>query len=214
MEQSVGVFGEEILLWTCLLRQSPVRPPAEHVHRQANFMLDELKGSQAALGLPVQSVDDGLFAIAALLDEVAMTLPDLRPLWSARLLQAVRWNTNNAGAELFERLKRVRTAEQSRPVLATYYVVLGCGFMGKYALPGAVRYELEQTRRDLARALGVDPDRDWKGGALRTIREDEKNALAPSVGFVRSAWMGRIIALLVFLSGLSSLLWAVRWALA
>ena len=78
VEQTVGVFGEEMLLWICVLRQSPTRPPADHVHRQANLLLDELKGSKAAQELPVQSVDDAMFAIAALLDEFAMALPDLR----------------------------------------------------------------------------------------------------------------------------------------
>src|SRR5262249_15624919 len=97
-----------MLLWMCCLRQSPRRPPADHVHRQANLLLDELKASQAAQALPVQSVDDGMFAIAAILDEWAMNLPDLRPLWSNHPLQATRWLTNNAGVEFFQRLERVR----------------------------------------------------------------------------------------------------------
>ena len=42
MERTIGVFGEELLLWVCLLLQSPRRPPADHVFRQANLMLDEL----------------------------------------------------------------------------------------------------------------------------------------------------------------------------
>src|SRR6185436_3701515 len=100
----IGVFGEEVLLWLCMLRQSPRRPPADHVHRQANFLLDELKQSKVAMELPVVSVDDGMFAIAALIDEVAMTLPDLRPVWAAAPLQATRWMTNNAGVEVFDRL--------------------------------------------------------------------------------------------------------------
>ena len=78
MEQSIGIFGEEMLLWICWLRQSPTRPPPEHVFRQANFLLDELKASKVAQALPVVSADDGMFAIAALLDEIAMNLPDLR----------------------------------------------------------------------------------------------------------------------------------------
>jgi len=182
------------------------------VQRQAMFLLDELKGSKAAHELPVQSVDDGLFAIAALLDEVAMYLPDLRPVWSARPIQALRWNTNSGGSEVFDRLKRVRSGPKQ--VVATYYAVLGGGFMGKYALPGAVKYELEQLRRDLARDLGVDPDRDWKGGALRTIREDEKNALVPKTSFIKSVWAGRVLAILVLLSGIGAIISALRWVLA
>ncbi len=195
-------------MWICLLRQSPQRPPADHVQRQALFLLDELRGQpQVQAELPAQAIDDGLFAIAALLDEVAMYMPDLRPLWSARPLQAIRWTTNNAGEEVFQRLARVRKGPKS--VVATYYVVLACGFQGRYAIPGAVRYELEQLRRDLGRELGVDPDRDWKGGVLRKVRDDEKEALAPKASFVRSQLMGRVVGGLVAASGLAALAWAI-----
>ena len=83
MESTIGVFGEEVLLWICTLRQSPRRPPADHLHRQANLLLNELKQSREASMLPVQAVDDAMFAIAAVLDEIAMSLPDLRPTWAA-----------------------------------------------------------------------------------------------------------------------------------
>src|SRR4051812_17594700 len=107
-----------MLLWLCVLRQSPQRPPAEHVHRQANLLLDELKGSKISLDLPVESVDDGMFVIAALIDEMAMAMPDLRPLWSGHPLQATRWMTNNAGVEVFKRLERVRQGPKT--IFATY----------------------------------------------------------------------------------------------
>src|SRR5437870_3487148 len=118
-----------MLLWICMLRQSPGRPSAEHVHRQANLLLDELKASRTAQELPMQSADDGMFAIAALLDELAMALPDLRPLWAGAPLQATRWMTNNAGVELYERLARARQGPKA--VLATYAAVLGLGFQGR-----------------------------------------------------------------------------------
>src|ERR1700727_1451839 len=109
-----------MLLWLCVLRQSPGRPPPEHVHRQANLLLDELKGSKIAMGLTVEAVDDGMFAIAALVDEIAMNLPDLRPLWASHPLQATRWMTNNAGAEVFTRLERVRKPESPKTIFATH----------------------------------------------------------------------------------------------
>jgi type VI secretion system protein ImpK len=207
VEQTIGVFGEEMLLWICMLCQSPQRPPAEHVHRQASFLLDELKASRQAQELPVVSADDGMFAIAALLDELAMALPDLRPLWSARPLQATRWMTNNAGAEVFERLARVRQGPKS--VLATYMVVLGLGFHGRFALPGVDRYPLVQLRRDLAIQMGIDPDRDWQAGAIKAVREDAgPSALLPKVPWWKSIWMGRGLGLAVLLSGALAL-WIV-----
>jgi type VI secretion system protein ImpK len=204
VEQSIGVFGEEMILWICMLRQSPQRPPPEHVHRQAIFLLDELKGSKAAHELPVQSVDDGMFAIAALLDEVAMGLPDLYTLWSSHPLQAVRWMTNNAGEEVFVRLQRVRQGPRS--VLATYMVVFGVGFMGRFGLPGAIQYGLVQVRREVSLQLGVDPDRDWKGGVLRAPPvELEPSDILPKVPFHKSVAMGRIVAALLLVAGLVTL---------
>jgi type VI secretion system protein ImpK len=200
VEQSIGVFGEDLLLWICMLRQSPQRPPAEHVHRQANFLLDELKGSKLAQDLPVSSADDGMFAIAALLDEVAVSLPDLYPLWSQRPLQAVRWMTNNAGEEVFQRLQRVRLGPKC--VLATYMVVMGCGFMGRFGLPGAIQYGLVQVRREISLQLGVDPDRDWVGGILRAPPNDiEPSELLPKEPFYKSLLVGRLLAALILLAG-------------
>src|SRR5262249_13370496 len=161
-----------MLLWLCVLRQSPRRPPPEHVHKQANLLLDELKGSKIALELPVETVDDGMFAIAALLDEIAMGLPDLRPLWANHPLQATRWMTNNAGVELFQRLERVRVPTAPKNVFATYVTVLGLGFQGRYGLPGADRYALAQLRRERHIQIGVDTDRDGTPGVLKASRTE------------------------------------------
>jgi type VI secretion system protein ImpK len=207
LEQTIGVFGEELLLWMCVMRQSPTRPPAEHVHRQANLLLDELKGSPVAMGLPVQTVDDGMFAIASLLDEMAMALPDLRPLWAARPLQATRWMTNNAGVEFFQRLERVR--QGPRNIIATYLVVLGMGFQGKHGLPGADRYALVQMRRDMSIQLGIDADRDWKGGVLRPTRVDEMTAFVPKDKWHRALWFGRVVATLMLLAGIGGVVGVV-----
>lgn len=208
VETSIGVFGEEMLLWLCMVRQSPRRPPADHVYRQANLLLDELKGSKLAQELPLASVDDGMFAIAALADEIAMTLPDLRPFWAQQPLQATRWTTHNAGVEVFERLQRVR--QGPRPILATYACVLGIGFLGRYGLPGQASYDLVQLRRDLSFKLGVDPDRDWSGGVLRPTVLGE--AVAPHVQktpWWRTTLVGRVLAGLVAISGVIALAWLV-----
>ncbi len=208
MEQTIGVFGEEMLLWLCVLRQSPRRPQAEHVHRQANLLLDELKGSKVALGLPVDSVDDGMFAIAALLDEVAMGMPDLRPLWANHPLQATRWTTNNAGVEVFQRLDRVRQGPKS--VFATYVAVLGLGFQGRFALPGADRYALAQLRRELHIQMGVDTDRDWTGGVLKPSRADAAERVATKEAWWRALWVGRALAVLAMLAALATLTLVVK----
>ncbi len=189
-----------MLLWLCMLRQSPRRPPADHVLRQANLLLEELKSSKLAQELPIASVDDGMFVIAAFADELAMSLPDLRPVWAQRPLQASRWMTNNAGVEVFERLERVRKGP--RVVMATYACVLGLGFRGRYGLPGQNIDDLLRLRRDLSLKLGVDPDRDWSGGVLRAARMDGVAAQhLPNLPLWQSALVGRILAALVALAG-------------
>jgi type VI secretion system protein ImpK len=203
VEQTIGVFGEELLLWICVLGQSPRRPQAEHVHRQANLLLDELKASKIAQELPVEAADDGMFAIAALLDELAMGMPDLRPLWANYPLQATRWMTNNAGVELFTRLDRVRRGPKS--VFATYMVVLGMGFQGKFGLPGADRYALVQLRRDLGIQIGVDLDKDFMGGVLKPSRPEQAEAVAPREPWHRNIWVGRGLAILALISALTAL---------
>ncbi|MEQ9323194.1 MAG: DotU family type IV/VI secretion system protein [Polyangiaceae bacterium] len=206
MEQSIGVFGQDVLLWVCLLRQAAQRPQPQAVHQHANYLLDELARSAEAKAVPVQSAEDGMFALAALIDEVAMGMPDLRPTWSQYSLQATRFNTTNAGVEMFERLQRVRQGPPS--VVATYFAALGVGFQGCYGLPGADRYALGQLRRDLAIQLGVDPDRDWSGGAIRTIRKEEvENLDLFKVPWHKSVWFGRVVAALVLLSAIATGLW-------
>ncbi len=162
--------------------------------RQANFLLDELKMSKEAQALQVQIADDGLFAIASLIDEVAMAFPDLRVLWGQRPLQSARWMTNNAGVEFYDRLRRAREAAPN--VLATFMVTLGIGFLGKYGLPGTNRYELVQFRHELSVRLGVDPDRDRAGGVLKAVRSDAgPSKLVARDPWYKQLWFGRALAL-------------------
>ncbi|AKT44095.1 DotU family type IV/VI secretion system protein [Chondromyces crocatus] len=204
IETSIGVFGEELLLWICMLRQSPRRPPPEHVLRQANFLLDELKGSKVAQEVDVQAADDGMFVIAALLDELAMGLPDLRPLWAQHPLQATRWLTHNAGVEVYDRLTRVYEGPQN--VIASYAVVLGLGFLGRFGLPGQNPYAVAQLRRDLTVKLRVDPDRDRMGGTIHKVRADEAAMHATKEAWYRSIWVGRGLAFLLVLVGATALI--------
>ncbi len=193
------------MLWLCLLTQSPQRPDAQTLWQHAAHLLDELKRSPEAHALFVQSVEDGMFAIAALIDEVAMAAPDLGSYWRQYSLLATRFNTTSGGVEVFQRLDRVRVGPPA--VIATYATVLGLGFMGCYGLPHADRYALSQLRRDLGVQLGVDPDRDWSGGVLKKVRADDVEHLQLfSQAWYKSVWVGRTLAVLVTVGGLGALL--------
>lgn len=202
VETIVGVFGHDVLQWVCAMRTAARRPTADQVHAHATYLLQELSASPDAQALPMQFVDDATFAIAALIDEVAMSLPDLRGLWSQQPLQAIRWMTNNAGVEVFERLARSR--ETPKKIMATYAVVLGLGFQGRFALPGANRYELAQLRSRLARELGVDPDRDWTSGVLRPLRPGDSSAMLPKEPFHKTITFARIVGISVLVLGLTA----------
>jgi type VI secretion system protein ImpK len=203
VEQSKGVFGQDVLLWACLLRQAQQRPQPQVLLQHANYLLDELKRGAEAKALPIQSAEDGMFAISALIDEIAMGMPELRGIWSQYSLQATRFNTNNAGVEVFERLGRVRQGPEA--VVATYAVVLGLGFQGCYGLPGADRYALSQLRRDLSVQLGVDPDRDWNGGVIQPIRVEQVETLELfKTPWYKSVWLGRAIGAVLLLSAIAT----------
>ena len=178
-----------------MMRVSTERPKPEFLHRQAIHLLDELKVSEEARALPVVSVDDGLFAIAALIDEMAMAMPDLRGYWGQAPIQALRWVTTNAGVEFFQRLERAR--QGPRNVLATFMVVLGLGYRGQYGLPGADPQSLEDLRRALMLELGIDPDRDASMGMLIASRLDAIAQAKPEVKWYRSLWFFRVVVIVV-----------------
>ncbi len=81
-------------------------------------------------------------AQCALLDEIA-----LRHLgehdkveWAARPLQVSRFNKHDAGEFVFERLNaRMHEAPPNVDLLECYAMMLGLGFMGRYALEGSAK---------------------------------------------------------------------------
>ncbi|MCK6590839.1 MAG: DotU family type IV/VI secretion system protein, partial [Polyangiaceae bacterium] len=78
----------------------------------------------------------------------------------------------------------------------------GVGFQGRFGLPGAIQYGLVQVRREVSLQLGVDPDRDWKGGVLRApTQELEPSDLLPKEPFYKSVIMGRIVTGILLLAG-------------
>src|SRR5262249_29128593 len=107
------------------------------------------------------------------------------------------------GVEVFQRLDRVRQGPAK--IVATYMVVLGLGFQGRYGLPGADRYTPVRLRRELALQLRVDTHRGWTARVLRPTRTDTTSSLVPKDPWYRSVWFGRALCILVLLSGLGTL---------
>ena len=55
--------------------------------------------------------------------------------------------------------------------------------------------------------MGVDPDRDWKGGALAPIRAEQvANLELFEPPWFRAVWFGRLLAALLLCGALATLL--------
>ncbi len=64
------------------------------------------------------------------------------------------------------------------------------------------QYALNQLRTQLARDLKIDADRDVQGGAIKPYRYDTLPAeFIPKDPWYKSVWMGRVLALLLLVSG-------------
>lgn len=156
-------------------------------------------------------MEDGIFAIAALIDEYAFRDPDLKPFWVQAPLQTLEFVTNNAGLEFFSRLERVRQGPRS--IIATYAAALALGYLGGYSLPGADREALSRLRQELASAIGADPDRDWLEGALTPAPVDAVTAAKPLPAFWRQRWFSRSAAAVIACFGLLflvTLVWRIN----
>jgi type VI secretion system protein ImpK len=88
-------------------------------------------------GLSQRDADDIIYAIVALIDEVALGKPEpLRGFWMGQALQLRLFNENLAGEGFFARLHELRRDPRRSDVLRVYYQCLLLGFQGKYSVRG------------------------------------------------------------------------------
>ena len=84
-----------------------------------------------------RDADDIIYAIVALIDEVALGKPEpLRGFWMSQALQLHFFNENLAGEGFFTRLQELRRDPRRGDVLRVYYQCLLFGFQGKYSIRG------------------------------------------------------------------------------
>ena len=126
----------------------------ETLHRHMKGFVDDLMKRAAAAGFNQADTQDMAYAVVALADEVALSLPDpMREYWMAHLLQFQYFKENQAGEGFFDRLKHIRGDPNRLPVLMVYYLVLSFGFQGKHGVRGG-ELELMSIQEDLAKDLG------------------------------------------------------------
>lgn len=118
--------------------------------KKCHELLDRLRDEFRSAGHSEAIVEDAAYAQCALLDEVALNRlqAEDRDAWEREPLQVKEFQSHHAGEELIARIER-RLAEPQPvvPLLVVFYVVLGLGFQGKFALEGA------SARDTLVRAI-------------------------------------------------------------
>jgi type VI secretion system protein ImpK len=121
----------------------PMTAP-EAIHRRMETYVDAMRERARDLGMPQRDADDIAYAIAALIDEIALGKAEpLAGYWMTRPLQLQYFNENLAGEGFFLRLQDLRRDIRRVDVLRVYYQCLLFGFQGKFSMRGG---ELELMR--------------------------------------------------------------------
>jgi type VI secretion system protein ImpK len=123
--------------------EGPMAAP-EMIHRRMQGYVDAMRERARDQGMPQRDSDDIAYAIAALIDEIALGKPEpLAGYWMTRPLQLHYFNENLAGEGFFLRLQELRRDSRRLDVLRVYYQCLLFGFQGKFSMRGG---ELELMR--------------------------------------------------------------------
>jgi type VI secretion system protein ImpK len=138
----------------------PIGSP-ELIYERVTGYLEGIRERAKEMQIADRDVQDILYALVALADEIAMTKPEpLRGEWVGRPLQLQYFNENLAGENFFVRLEALRRDRRRIDVLRIYYLCLLFGFQGRYAIRGG---ELElikiidAVRADLQAGMDI-PD--------------------------------------------------------
>lgn len=131
-------------------------------------MIDDARQRLGAARIERRDVDDILYAIIALVDEIAVSGGEaLRGRWIDRPLQVHFFAESTAGDGFFARLREARGRPERRHVLVVYHLCLLFGFRGRYALRGEA---------DLREMIAEVTDEVWPRGG------DAPPPLAPAGG--------------------------------
>lgn len=127
----------------------------EMFHARMIAFIDDLftRGQRAGMG--ERDVQDMVYAVVALADEVALRKPGgIREVWMSKPLQLHYFNENLAGEGFFQRLEYVLADPRRVDVLRVFYFCLLFGFQGKYAVRGG-ELELAAVQRRVKDILGI-----------------------------------------------------------
>ena len=110
--------------------------------------------------MPLARADAGAWAVAALLDDLALNTPwGGASAWPRQPLVSTLYGDVDAGTRFFDRLEELeRHPNRDRDMLELYYFCLALGFRGKYRVPGRAGARSLAAVRTAAARLLRDPE--------------------------------------------------------
>src|SRR5215467_2822357 len=117
--------------------------------------LREIASTAARKGYSVEDVQEGNFAVVALLDETILTHDACATEWARKSLGEELFGQRSAGEVFFKRLETLRANRDSQSlaeVLEVYYLCLLLGYEGKFA--GGSKAELQLLMTNLRERIG------------------------------------------------------------
>ena len=138
------------------------------VRAQLDELLTAATATAQDMGKVTSEVQDALFAVVALADEIMLSAPWAAATeWPRYLLQKRYFDVSNAGDAFFFKLEQLSPQSEAREV---YFFCLGMGFAGRYgydrnakALADVKQTSLALLQRDAHAAnqgTGLTPDMD------------------------------------------------------
>lgn len=110
----------------------------ERLYRQCCQEVERFQSRAKELDLPPSEAEPGLYAVVALIDEIAVSQEGpIKEFWQPRLLQMRYFDENIAGDGFFDRLASLRGDPKQARVLRIYYLCILFGFRGKYHVRGS-----------------------------------------------------------------------------
>lgn len=129
----------ETVLTVVQLKEGTVISSVSHLYKQCKQQVMILREQLHAAHFSQEVIDDISYAQCALLDETVLLCSQNNKQaqnydeWLGAPLQVVFFNTNNAGHDLFEKIRnRLRADKKEYLILSCFDRVLGLGFQGCY----------------------------------------------------------------------------------
>jgi type VI secretion system protein ImpK len=114
-----------------------VPPSAAELRQHLSQLFATMHARALASGIAHEDANDAVYALMALFDEILVQAPwSGRVEWQRSPLQYVHFHENIAGENFFRRTDVLLGQPHRAHVLLVYFLCLGLGFQGRYAVGG------------------------------------------------------------------------------